>query len=224
MEFKYSVTGEKRKALVKTVSETIGEQAKFQGVPSLEYRIGPFTVTRDGTLIAEDDIDSGTLDEVLNAIQDAGFLNEQEAEELVERERRGTIIQIPREGFTEDAIERLRSLVRVKASLLSKAVGKEPLDVEVGKDMLTFPWFKLRPSAEEMHAYFSLVTALCNLAKGAKRVTAKEKEYENEKYAFRCFLLRLGFIGDKYKEDRKILLANLSGSAAFRNGGAHVSE
>jgi hypothetical protein len=49
-------------------------------------------------------------------------------------------------------------------------------------------------------------------------VTAKEKETDNEKYAFRCFLLRLGFIGDEYKETRRVLLRNLTGSAAFRSG------
>jgi hypothetical protein len=32
------------------------------------------------------------------------------------------------------------------------------------------------------------------------------KEVDNEKYAFRCFLLRLGFIGSDYKAERKILL------------------
>jgi hypothetical protein len=56
------------------------------------------------------------------------------------------------------------------------------------------------------------------MSKEAKRVTATAKEVENEKYAFRCFLLRLGFIGAEYKKDRKILLQNLSGSAAFRDG------
>ena len=44
----------------------------------------------------------------------------------------------------------------------------------------------------------------------------KEREVENDKYAFRCFLLRLGFIGDEYKLTRKILLENLEGSAAFK--------
>ena len=62
------------------------------------------------------------------------------------------------------------------------------------------------------------VTALCERAKKAKRITAKQRTVENEKYAFRCFLLRLGFIGTEYKKDRKILLKNLSGSAAFRDG------
>ena len=40
---------------------------------------------------------------------------------------------------------------------------------------------------------------------------------ESEKYAFRCFLLRLGFIGNDYKPQRKILMRRLSGSAAFPN-------
>ena len=59
-----------------------------------------------------------------------------------------------------------------------------------------------------------------------KRITTKEKPVDNEKYAFRCFLLRLGFIGAEYKTARKILLKNLSGSSAFRNGGAQheISE
>ena len=48
-------------------------------------------------------------------------------------------------------------------------------------------------------------------------MSATEQEVENEKYAFRCFLLRLGFIGAEYKNALKILLRNLSGNAAFRD-------
>ena len=51
-----------------------------------------------------------------------------------------------------------------------------------------------------------------------KRITATEKPVDNEKYAFRCFLLRLGFIGNEYKTQRKILLRNLTGSSAFKSG------
>lgn len=62
------------------------------------------------------------------------------------------------------------------------------------------------------------ITALCDMAKNQKRITSKEKETDNEKYAFRCFLLRLGFIGAEYKTERKILLRNLTGSSAFKGG------
>ena len=57
------------------------------------------------------------------------------------------------------------------------------------------------------------------MAKEAKRVNGIDHPVDNEKYAFRCFLLRLGFIGDEFKAARKILLRNLSGSSAFRDGG-----
>ena len=65
-------------------------------------------------------------------------------------------------------------------------------------------------------AAMNFITALCHMAKNAKRITAKEKEVPNEKYAFRCFLLRLGFIGQEYKCIRKELLKRLAGSSAFR--------
>ena len=55
------------------------------------------------------------------------------------------------------------------------------------------------------------------MAKNRKRITAKERTVCNEKYAFRCFLLRLGFIGNAYKASRKLLLKNLDGNSAFRD-------
>ena len=47
---------------------------------------------------------------------------------------------------------------------------------------------------------------------------ATPAETDNDKYAFRCFLLRLGFIGDEYKIARKVLLRYLTGNSAFRYG------
>ena len=73
------------------------------------------------------------------------------------------------------------------------------------------------PEADSVKAYTHFISALCEMSRNAKRVTATEKPVENEKYAFRCFLLRLGFIGTEYKAERKILLRNLSGSTAFKN-------
>ena len=48
-------------------------------------------------------------------------------------------------------------------------------------------------------------------------MTATDREVESEKYAFRTWLLRLGFIGTAYKNDRAILMKNLSGASAFKN-------
>lgn len=49
-------------------------------------------------------------------------------------------------------------------------------------------------------------------------MNVKDHEVTSEKYAFRIWLLRLGFVGKEYKNDRAILLKNLSGTSAFKNG------
>lgn len=96
--------------------------------------------------------------------------------------------------------------------------GIEDIRIELKEDRIAFPWFKELPSPEDVKAYSHFIASLCEMALNQKRITAKEKPVDNDKYAFRCFLLRLGFIGEDYKTERKILLRNLSGSSAFKSG------
>ena len=122
----------------------------------------------------------------------------------------------------EAAFERLTRLVNSKAALIRKALGAARLDIHPEWDMgrMQFPWFDHTPTFEEIEAISAFMTALCRMAKESTRVTATEKDVESEKYAFRGFLLRLGFIGSDSKAIRKTLMKNLSGSAAFPNKAA----
>lgn len=113
-------------------------------------------------------------------------------------------------------IENLQRLLDGKGSLLKKALGIEALPIEVSEDKVSFPWFTSIPSLDEIKAYTELISAICRKSKERSRITVKDHPVENEKYAFRCFLLGLGFIGKNYKEERKILLRNLSGNSAFK--------
>lgn len=105
---------------------------------------------------------------------------------------------------------------------LSKATahddGFDLLPVQVEADTVSFPWFSGEATGDEIKAYTHLITALCDMARNQKRIIAREKDTDNDKYAFRCFLLRLGFIGAEFKEERKILLRNLTGNGAFKSG------
>ena len=124
-------------------------------------------------------------------------------------------ISIPRSSMTDDQISNLKALVRSKRSLIQNALRTDSLEIIVDDEKISFPWFE--SDAEGMENYSIFITALCDTARKLHRVNTKEeKAVENKKYAFRCFLLRLGLIGDSYKETRKVLMRNLSGSAAFR--------
>lgn len=130
----------------------------------------------------------------------------------------GLVIEMPRSSFTDTALENLKRLLDSKDTLIKKALDTETLELEIADEKVRFPWFEDGTDPDAVKAYTHFVAALCEMARAQKRVTAKEKDTDNEKYAFRCFLLRLGFIGTEYKEERKILLKNLSGSSAFKTG------
>ncbi len=69
---------------------------------------------------------------------------------------------------------------------------------------------------EELKAFILLCLGMCELAHESTKTSAKPQQTENEKYALRCWLLRLGFIGDDFKTARQILLRNVDGSSAWR--------
>ena len=72
--------------------------------------------------------------------------------------------------------------------------------------------------AGEMKAYIQLCLAMSELAKELSYASPKPQQTDNEKYAFRCWMLRLGFIGEEFATAREILTRNLAGDAAFRHG------
>ncbi len=126
-------------------------------------------------------------------------------------------ISMPREIFTAGALDNLDALLDSKGELIKEAFGIESIEYTLAEERITFAWFHGGLTPEVFRAYSDFIGKLCEMARRQKRVVAKAKKVDNHKYAFRCFLLRLGLIGDEYKTSRKILLQNLSGNAAFKS-------
>ena len=209
MEINYNVTGPDRKRLVQAIAEILESDAKYLGVPSCAYQVDAFTISKDGILSFDD---SSKGEQLIERLCEMGF--EAEIEEVTD----GLCIELPLKDTTEAAIDNLRRMVDSKATLIKKALGADNLEIEVTDERIRFPWFDRIPEPEVVNAAAHFIGKMLAAAKSQKRVTAKEKETDNEKYAFRCFLLRLGFIGEEFKETRRTLLQNLTGSAAFRTG------
>lgn len=88
--------------------------------------------------------------------------------------------------------------------------------LKITTEKVTFTGFPTAPDREHLTAFAQLAVLMNQQAISQKRIQAKDVNDENEKYALRTWLLRLGMNGPDFKETRKILMENLSGHAAFR--------
>ena len=139
-------------------------------------------------------------------------------EAIAEPDEDSLSISLPRSLFTETALNNLDALLLSKGRLIRHAFDIKEATYTLTDDRITFAWLHGAITDETAKAYAEFISKLCLMARTQNRVTAKEKIVDNEKYAFRCFLLRLGMIGNAYKQSRKILLQNLTGSSAFKSG------
>ena len=238
-------TAEHKKVMVEALSELMGVDAVYMKVPTCAYKIDYFTVTKDGALEFDEPLTDQQIGQLLKFLASRGFTaknmpvetkepeNEEAAteeatesaedaeDELPTLEDTGLTLALPIEMVNTENLQRL---LDGKGSLIKKALGVDALPIEVSGDKVSFPWFSVLPSPEETQAYTEFISALCRKSKERSRITVKDHPVENEKYAFRCFLLGLGFIGKNYKEERKILLRNLSGSSAFKTAKEAANE
>lgn len=207
MIVKFNVKGKERKKLVEAISEHLNIPFEYKGTPSFAYEIGEYVVDRVGTL------EGPTKDELIHALKSKYNF---EAERDEQTETYTLSIEYPLDSFDEQTIENLEKLIQSKSTLIKRALAIETTKIVLEDDRISFPWFERELTPEELETYTKFIVALCETTLKQKRVTAVEKQVENEKYAFRCFLLKLNFIGGEYKADRKLLMSKLSGDSSFK--------
>lgn len=213
MIIRYDITGQRRKDLVKALGEITLWEPVYHGAPSFSYTVGNYTVDRNGAVICPDTAPREILRQLVENLEKRGFTP-------VESGLDAITISLPIQGIDDPTINRLRSLVSSKATVLKAALEASELPIELDSEKISFPWFTYHGIDGEVDAYQKLVFALIETAKKLKYVSETEKPQDNLKYVMRLFLVRLGFVGEEYKQARKILLRNLSGNCSWKSGHA----
>lgn len=237
-----------RKKIVKSLSEHFGVKSKYLGAPTFAYEIitedETYTIDREGKITTAD----GKKIELEEALNGTKRLEEEPTEinevkvVIPMEDHTGITLRnlvnmiyskqpLIKKAFdiTENIIEEDFALGINEAKITQLEDFKEALDnlgeekcpgirFDFGENTITFKFLKGKWNVEKIETYSNFVAILNQKAKDLKRVSPKVKPTDNEKYTFRTWLLRLGFIGDEYKQTRKVLLQNLSGNSAFRRG------
>ena len=133
-------------------------------------------------------------------------------------------ISMSRDFFDERTLNKLDRTIENKGELFKMAFKTDDLSYKVTDDRVIFDWFPFSGESGEGLAYSSFIDLLTKSLKEQKRVNASKAQTENPKFAMRVYLIKLGMVGDEYKQTRKILLRHLAGSSAFRKGVPHNED
>lgn len=108
----------------------------------------------------------------------------------------------------------VQTFLKALADYMEAHGGMEGL--QITEQQISFTGFPVPADQPHADAFLQLAAMMNAMALSQKRIQAKEVSTDNEKYAFRIWLLRLGMNGDAYKSTRKMMMENLGGHAAFR--------
>ena len=215
-EIRFTLKSKQRPKLAQKIGNILGTAPHYERVPSCAYDIAGYRLDKEGVLHIPEGAEETTKDLILQ-LRERGFQDDMKITEEVPVQQDKLTIAIPKENLTDTALENLQKIIANKQMLFQRAFQTDSTEVEITEEKINFTWFPYTTDSDEIAAYTQFISRLCDMARDAKRVPSKPTETDNDKYAFRCFLLRLGFIGKEYKSARKILLRNLTGNSAFRS-------
>ena len=216
-EIRFTLESKQRPKLAQEIGNILGTVPHYERVPSCAYDIAGYRLDKEGVLHIPEGAEETTKD-LIRQLRERGFQDDAEVTEEVPVQEDKLTIGIPRESLTDTALENLQKIIANKQTLFQRAFWMDSTEIEITDEKINFTWFPYTVDGDEIAAYTQFISTLCDMARDAKRVSSKPTETDNDKYAFRCFLLRLGFIGKEYKTARKILLRNLTGNSASRYG------
>lgn len=187
-----------KKDVAHKIAELTGNECRYLGPPSFGFQIENIGIDGSGNLSGEYD------DKLISELENAGF-----------KPLNPLTVQIPKFQIDEHTLANLKQVAENKDRLFRTAFFGETTKIIETEDKIEFPWFYTDGS--DVSPYCVFISLLCEFCKKRKRINAVKDNSENQKYAMRCFLIRIGMVGTEYKQTRKTLLKNLKGSSAFRN-------
>lgn len=217
-EIRFTLESKQRPKLAQEIGNLLGTAPHYKRVPSCAYDIVGYRLDKEGVLYIPEGVEEETVEDLILQLRECGFQDDAEVTEEVPVQQEKLTIVIPKDSLTDTALENLQKIIANKQTLFQRAFRMDSTEIEITDEKINFTWFPYTADGDELAAYTQFISRLCDMARDAKRVSSKPTKTDNDKYAFRCFLLRLGFIGKEYKTARKILLRNLTGNSAFRYG------
>ena len=189
-EIRFTLESKQRPKLAQKIGNILGTAPHYERVPSCAYDIAGYRLDKEGVLHIPEGAEETTKDLILQ-LREHGFQDDMEITEEVPVQQDKLTIAISKESLTDTALENLQKIIVNKQTLFQRAFRMDSTEIEITEEKINFTWFPYTTDSDEIAAYTQFISRLCDMARDAKRVSSKPTETDNDKYAFRCFLLRL---------------------------------
>ncbi|MFR8174314.1 MAG: hypothetical protein ACLU73_06970 [Roseburia faecis] len=189
-EIRFTLESKQKPKLAQEIGNILGTAPHYERVPSCAYDIAGYRLDKEGVLHIPEGAEETAKDLILQ-LRERGFQEDAEITEEVPVQQDKLTIVIPRESITDMVLENLQKIIANKQILFQRAFRTDSTEIEITDEKINFTWFPYTADGDELAAYTQFISRLCDMARDAKRVSSKPTETDNDKYAFRCFLLRL---------------------------------
>ena len=189
-EIRFTLESKQRPKLAQEIGNILGTAPHYERVPSCAYDIAGYRLDKEGVLHIPDGTEKEIVEDLIRQLREHGFQDDMEITEEVPVQQDKLTIAISKESLTDTALENLQKIIVNKQTLFQRAFRTDSTEIEITEEKINFSWFPYTTDSDEIVAYTQFISRLCDMARDAKRVSSKPTETDNDKYAFRCFLLR----------------------------------
>lgn len=224
-----------RSPLIEELKRQTGQTVEYSGAPTFRYRVGDYTVLRDGSIeVPEDKAESG----LLRHLAEKGLISWQSEPP--------TGIAFDAASFTGRSMTNIVKMLSAKERLINRAIGvpnafhmktdfvrelKETVPSTMdefrsimsqfgGAAVMKGIWLSgeqlIFTGFPETEACRILAEHIVMTATKSRWIKSSAVESVSEKYSFRVWLNSLGMKGPQYAQARAELLKNLKGDSSFR--------
>ena len=211
--YKICIEASQRKKLADTIADYYHTKAEYK-MPGFRYIIDDrVTVAKDGTVEISPSIDDDSVKDLLKVLSSQGFRSK-------EQKSKPETVLISFTSPKDDGATcyNIECFVHAYQAIMKKVFKTSSFPVVEKDGKINFPWFTSDIDPAVLKAYMVFISKLTEFAKTRHRLSSMPVSTENEKCTWRTALVRIGLVGEKYKDVRQILTQDVEGNSSFRHG------
>ena len=180
-EIRFTQESKQRPKLAQEIGKILGTAPHYERVPSCAYDIAGYRLEKEGVLHIPEGVAVEMVEHLIRQLRERGFQDDAEFTEEVLLPKDKLTIAVPREIFTDMALENLQKIIANKQTLFQRAFQTDSTKVEITEEKINFAWFSYTEDVDEIAVYTQFISRLEDFRKAQAEVEQKKEKPMSQK-------------------------------------------